>query len=121
MKKQCVSKSMKNVFKLLSNLSGFLLAMVGYLADGDFILYLARQYCRSLVTLQTKPPAVSEFGKMADFDWSCSFSRCEGRVTEAVMSCEMGVCTELCHLGFSEMVITVTPPKASSLLLVPLC
>lgn len=95
--------------------------MVGYLADGDFIPYLALQYFQSLETPQTKPPAVSEFGKTADFDCSCPFSRCEGRVTEAIVSHEMGVCTELCHLRFSEMAITVTPPKASSLLLVPLC
>lgn len=55
--------------------------MLWYLADGNLILYLALQYCQLLMTLQTKPPAVSEFGKMADLGCNCPFFRCEEEMT----------------------------------------
>lgn len=63
--------------QLLSSLFGLLFAMLRYMADDDFILYLALQYGQLLVTAQIKPPAVSEFGKKADFGCTCPFSMCK--------------------------------------------
>lgn len=83
MKKEYIRRSVKNVFKLIiGNLfSLLLLSVLWYLADGDFILYLALQYCQLLMTLQTKPPAVSESGRMSDFCCTCPFFRCEEEMT----------------------------------------